>query len=64
MDCDQDFNSLDLDIEIFFSTVSVVHFKFLIFVAVILMIFEGQTSLICKLEISVEKGRGHLFSSN
>ena len=47
--------------------VSAVHFtfsKFLIFVTVILNIFEGETSLIYKLEICLEKGKGHLFSSN
>ena len=32
---DQDFSSLDLVVEIIFITVSVVHFKFLIFVTVI-----------------------------
>ena len=44
--------------------VSAVHFtfsKFLIFVTVILNIFEGETSLIYKLEICLEKGKGHFF---
>ena len=38
-----------------------VHFKFLIFVTVILMTFEGQTSLICKLEICLVKGGGYTY---
>ena len=44
--------------------VSEVHFTFskcLIFVKVILKIFEGETSLIYKLEICLEKGKDTYF---
>ena len=63
---DQDFSSLDL-VRDHLKYCKWVHFtfsKFHISVTVILVIFEGQTSLIWKLEICLEKERGHLFSRN